>query len=50
MAVNVKYVTSVQGIIKIFELVSISEKSNLFFIDLGYVRLTSFCTDRSVRN
>ena len=30
MAVNVEYVKSVQGILKIFELVSISEESNLF--------------------
>ena len=49
MAVNVQYVKSVQGLLKIFELVSISEKSNLFFIDLGYVRI-DLILETGVRN
>ena len=42
MAVNTKYAKSVQGLLKILELVSISRKIKSFFIDLGYVKLTSF--------
>ena len=43
MAVNTEYGKSVQGLLKILELVSISRKIKpFFFIDLGYVKLTSF--------
>ena len=42
MAVNTEYGKSVQGLLKILELVSISRKIKPFFIDLGYVKLTSF--------
>ena len=42
MAVNTKYAKSVQGLLKILELVSISRKIKPFFIDLRYVKLTSF--------
>ena len=44
MGVNTEYGKSVQGLLKILELVSISRKIKpFFFIDLGYVKLTSFC-------
>ena len=42
MAVNTEYGKSVQGLLKILELVSISRKIKPLFIDLGYVKLTSF--------
>ena len=42
MAINTKYAKSVQGLLKILELVSISRKIKPFLIDLGYVKLTSF--------
>ena len=42
MALNTEYGKSGQGALKIFELVSISRKIKPFFIDLGYVKLTSF--------
>ena len=43
MGVNTEYGKSVQGLLKILELVGISRKIKpFFFIDLGYVKLTSF--------
>ena len=43
MGVNTEYGKSVQGLLKILELVSISRKIKPFiYIDLGYVKLTSF--------
>ena len=42
MAVNTEYGKSVQGVLKILELVSISRKIKPFFIDIGYAKLTSF--------
>ena len=43
MGVNTEYGKSVQGLLKILELVSILRKIKPFFyIDLGYVKLTSF--------